>query len=249
MEDEDVNLVAEGFLLQAKVATAVHYTCEYIRTHPQEVDGWYWYGVSLIFTRKYQAALEAFEQGDRLGDADSEILFGLGIAHYALGNYQLGGAYIGKFLSVGGEGLTDDSIMGRAAMLSAAGAFTAAILFLEYVNCHKPKRAKPLDECLANIYGDYMNYAFKERPRLGDTWFMMTAINPEDKSAVMELVKQLIGELSWGDAVYMFTKYVAYGCDNCSLKSKEPVCLECIAQQLLPPSHMFCPNLFMKPKI
>ena len=129
-------------------------------------------------------------------------------------------------------------------MLSMGGAFTAGILFLEYINTHKPKRSMRLDECLANIYGDYINYAFKERPKLGDTWLMLQNINPEDMYAVMDLIKQLIGELSWADAVYLYTKHITVGCETCAQKGQDAACINCIAQKLLPPTHMYCPNLF-----
>jgi hypothetical protein len=83
-------------------------------------------------------------------------------------------------------------------MISAAGLFTGGILFLEYLNTHRPQRSPELDRCMADIYGDFINYAYKEKPRLGDRWLLLENIEPANEEAITRLVQRLIGELSPG---------------------------------------------------
>lgn len=241
----EISRTAQGYLMEAKVLQALSYTREYVSKHPGEVDGWYWQGISLIFAKKYLAALEAFEQCERLSSMDYEVMFAIAVTHYVLGNYQLGGHYMCKFMEATEGGGSDDDNIGRAAMLAMAGAFSAGILFLEYINAHNQQRSPKLDAFAAGLYDDHIDYAFKQRPRLGDKWLMLQNIGSDNKDAMKRLVIQLIGDLSWGDAVYLYRKHL---CEKfaagCKQSATENACLYCISRKLLPPPFMFCPGLF-----
>lgn len=249
MSDYEVSRITQDYLLNKRVCDALKYTGDYVQWRPGETEGWFWRGIALVFTGKYLEALQAFARGEKVYEEDSELLFGQAVVNYALGNYQLGGQYMARFTNCEAyRGIQDDNLAGRAAMISAAGLFTGAILFLEYLNTHRDQRSPELDHCLADIYGDYTNYAFKEKPRLGDKWLLLENIEPANEEAIARLVQRLIGELSWGDAVFLYRKYLNTNCTDCAKDKNEEACLKCISSRLLPPPYMYVPGVFINPK-
>lgn len=235
MNNDDIREVTNDYLLNDKITAAVNYTRDYVTMHPSEAAGWYWYGISLIFSRKYQEALSAFEDGEALNRTDSDIVFGLGVAHYALGNYQLGSQYMKSYLAGSPEGIRKDEILGRAAMLEEAKAYRPAILYLEFMSDNVPEYSSELEQYSRYFFQAYVAYALKERPRLGEKWLILRDVNPADKPALKRLVKELISELSWSDAVYLYQKHLSHGCPNCGQKENGYDCICCISKELLRP--------------
>ena len=249
MADCDVSRITQDYLLKKRVCAALKYTGNYVQWRPNETEGWYWRGIALVFTGKYLEALQAFARGEQVYEEDSEILFGQAVVNYALGNYQLGGQYMARFVNCEAYGgISDENLTGRAFMLCRAGLFTGAIQFLEYLNTNRPQRSPELDQCMVQIYGDYMNYAFKEKPRLGDRWLLLEHIEPTNEEAMIGLIRRLIGELSWGDAIFLYRKHLDSGCAACAKDKNEEACLKCISDRVLPPAHMFVPLVFLNPK-
>lgn len=239
MNNDDIREVTNDYLLNDKISAAVNYTRDYVTMHPSEAAGWYWYGISLIFSRKYQEALSAFEDGEALNRTDSDIVFGLGVAHYALGNYQLGSQYMKSYLAGSPEGIRKDEILGRAAMLEEAKAYRPAILYLEFMSDNVPEHSSELEQYSLYFFKDYVDYALKERPELGEKWLMLRNVNPADKPAVKKLVKSLISELSWSDAIYLYQKYLGQSCAACQEKADGYGCICCISRRLFPLQPLF----------
>jgi tetratricopeptide (TPR) repeat protein len=239
MSGLNVSEITNRFLLGDKVLEALQFTRHYTARNPDDAEGWYWLGVSLIFRRDYFAARRALETGRALEASHLDINFGLAAVHYAMGNYQLARERMSAFAAeASGRQISEDEMLGRAAMLSSAKAFRAALFFLEFLKTCRPAPSIEIDGCIADIWNDMEDYALKEKPRLGDKWLELYRVRPQDKSYVRGIVLDLVADLSWGDAVYLYKKYLGEICAGCPQSGRDKVCLYCLSDEIMPPPHI-----------
>lgn len=238
MSNEEIGQVITDYLTEDQVAPALKYARGYVETHPYEVAGWYWLGISFLFLKKHQFAMQAFGKGASLNIEDTDILFGLGVIHSAVSNYWQGREYFQRFQKKYPYGVEDQEIIGRAIMLLCGKAYIPALLFLEFMNSQKPAPSTEINTYTKTIYWECVEYALVKTASLKDRQLMLANISPENTPAMQELVRKLLAELSWGDAIHLYTKYLGPQCQKCPRNGSRFACLRCISKELLPPTSL-----------
>ena len=238
-DDGRIETLVQEMLRDNKTADALEVVNDYVCKNSCETAGHYWQGVVYLFMKKYRYALNSFEAGAKLNKSDQDILFGLGVTHFALNGYGAGREFIEQFRKL--YVIRADESCGRAAMLAAARLYIPAMLFLVVMGEKEYMEDEtPLADFTGKLFDEYIEYALLKRPALGSLRLLLDKVDVGDIKALKEYTKRLIMDSCWQDALYFYWKYINKSCcTDCDAHMDKKFCLWCLAEKVF---DMPCPD-------
>jgi len=228
--EQEFETTIHNLLIENKTSEALRLIHSYLSQHSFEADSYYWLGMAYLFDRKYECALSAFEQGDRLNPRDSDILFGLGVVNIALGRSKEGVDYLKQLDMRYPAGKHE--IMEKASMLSSAGMHLAAIKYIftaDIMMNGSEEDASELSKFRDDLFDDYIEYTLTKTPALFENRLWLENVDIRSEYKLKEFLRELINKDYMKDALYFYfsrcKKSCEFGTGNCG---KDEDCLFCL---------------------
>ena len=212
--EQEFEMTIHDLLAENKAMDALQLINSYIPHHRYEASAYYWLGIAQLFDGKCECALNAFEEGARFNPRDSDILFGLGIANFALGRDQEGVEYLRQFSRF--NQVDKLEIMGRASMLACARMYLAAMFYTFLASIDRDDSendAAELSSFADQLFSDYVDYSLYQTPALFETRLLLENVEINDELSFKEYLKKLIYEGYWKDALYFYFSRRESSCD------------------------------------
>lgn len=232
MYNNDPLIQVQSILMDNKAIDALIFMNDYVSKHSYDANGYYWKGIAFLFLKKFSFAMAAFLKGEAINPLDQDIMFGLGIANIALGNYELGKNYIDEFNRKYNP--ETNEVVGRASMLAEAGLFLPAVTFIHISRKYKRnKGAGILFDFVDEVLKDYEDYALNKTPAMGNQRLLLDKVDVNNKQKVKEYIRQLVLDSYWKDALYFYWTFINISCTiKCKAEKKEMDCFVCMSQSI-----------------
>ncbi|MCB4791073.1 MAG: hypothetical protein LHV68_04215 [Elusimicrobia bacterium] len=228
MNNNDPLIQVQSMLLDNKPIDALIFMNDYVSKHSYDANGYYWKGVAFLFLKKYSFAMTAFQNGEDLNPLDQDIMFGLGIANIALGNYESGKNYIEEFHRKYHP--ETNEVMGRASMLAYADLFLPAVTFIHISRKYKRNKGSGiLFDFVDEVLKDYEDYALYKTPAMGNQRLLLDKVDVNNKHRMKEYIRQLVLDSYWKDALYFYWTFIKISCNiKCNVKFNKFGCFACM---------------------